>query len=313
LYFGEESLVGPEEVSTENEDSTGENIEETTLTDETIVTEDYVLLTAKFRALKAGTHTVTVKENEYFNDNTYLQLSEDLVLSTEVVVVESEDNTLSYLEVAGKEIVLEDNKYEYEITVNNDVTLVDLKYIVTNVAANVTSTVYPEELVEGNNTVVITVTSESGVSQDYTITVIREEAPEEETITQVSNNYYGDYEDDNEEEVVVTPGDEDDDNDDDDKNSENESNLSRIVIIILILLVIAGLVYLIFKDDEDEETKKANKDVNKLKKESIDATAKSNIVKETSKTSSKPVNKIDGKKTSSSSKNKKPNNKKKER
>lgn len=32
-------------------------------------------------------------------------------------------------------------------------------------------------------------------------------------------------------------------------------------------MVIAGLIYLIFKDDDDAETKKANKDIDKLKKD----------------------------------------------
>lgn len=310
LYYGEESLVGPEEVVSENEGTTEENSNESAIAtiEEVEVTEEYVLLTVKFRALKAGTHSVKVMNNEFINDNTYLELTEELVVSTDVNVIQSDDNTLSYLEVTGQEIALVEDQFDYEITVSNDVTLVDLKYIVTNVAAKVTSTVYPEELVEGNNTVVVTVTSESGINQDYTITVIREEAKKEETTTQVSNNYYGNYEKE-EGEVIVTPG----DNDADEPiiKDEEESNLSRIVIIVLILLVIAGLVYLIFRD-EDEEAKKVNKDINKLKKESIDATVKNKTAKTTADVSQKKENKTLDKK-SSGSKNKKNNNKKKER
>ena len=34
-------------------------------------------------------------------------------------------------------------------------------------------------------------------------------------------------------------------------------------------MVIAGLIYLIFKHEDDDETKKANKDINKMKKEPV--------------------------------------------
>lgn len=307
LYYGEESLVGPEESTSGNEgEVNGETVVATS--EEEVVTEEYVLLTAKFRALKAGTHTISVNNNEFFNGNVYLELTDELVASAEVIVVSSDDNTLSYLEIAGQEIVLEKNIFDYEITVSNDVTLVDLKYVVTNIAANVTSTVYPEELVEGENTVVITVTSESGINQEYTITVIREASIKEEVITQVSDNYYGDY-DDEEEDVIVTPGNQEEEDDDSTKKDE-ESNLSRIIIIVLILLVIAGLVYLIFRDEEDTEAKKANKDINKLKKESLDAEVKT-VKKETESTNISSKTEI--KKNNSNNKNKKNNNKKKER
>lgn len=286
IYLGEKSLTGPEL----EENPEVETVEENTT--DTVVTEDYVVVSATFKALKStaneSSNIITLKEIELFNSNddnvTYYVLDKNEVSTDVINVVASEDNTLSYLEIAGVEIVLQEGVFEYEITVSNDVTVADLKYILGNVAANVTSIVCPEELVEGENKIVVTVTSESGVSQDYTIKVIREEAPEE-TTTQV--NYTNNYEDDSnnkDEEVVVTPG--EDDSEDDEKVDE-ESNLSRIIIIILILLVIAGLVYLIFRDEEDEETKKANKEINKLKKEVKEPEVKTIVNKNVDKSNSK--------------------------
>lgn len=258
LYLGEESLLNnSEELSTE-----------------------YIILTATFKTLVAtneeSNNVITLDEIELFNstDNgvVYYLLDNNTISTDEILVKASDDNTLTYLEVAGVEIELQDDVYNYEITVSNDVTATDLKYILSNMAANVSLTNVPEELVEGENEIVITVTSESGISQEYVIKVVREELViEEETTTQV--NYTNDYSDDEgnqEEEIITTNPVEEDEDDDYVEEEEEENNLSRIVIIILILLVIAGLVYLIFKDEDDEETKKANKEVNKLKKENIE-------------------------------------------
>lgn len=261
--------------------------------------DEYVLITATFRALKSGISSISIVDLEYFNQDTYFVLDEVEEISTLVVVNASDDNSLSSLNVAGKDITLLEDTLDYEITVSNDVTTAEINAVVSNVAASITSIVSPEELVEGENTITITVTSESGNEKVYTITVIREKSEERNNTTLV--NYVQDDDDsydDNNDNEVVTPDKDDNNNDDDngDKNIEQEEdNLSRIIIIILILLVIAGLIYLIFKDEDDEETKKANKEVNKLKKE----------VKEPSRNVSN--------KTSNSSKNKGNSNKKRER
>jgi len=301
LYVGDESLELPVIEETPEEDDTitdtdindslnndtvvdtdvnidnSENIEEIDINDENqeedileVVTKDYVVLSATFTAKKAGEHTISVKDIEYFNQDTYYGVSENEV-STTVLVNASNNNNLSTLTVAGIEIVLEDAVLDYEITVGNDVTVADVNAMVQNVAANITSIVSPEELVEGENMVTITVTAENGDIKVYTIKVIREESEKEET-TQVNyDNYYNNYEDDNddeeENEVIVTDPVLEDKDEEDSSDKEEDSNLSRIIIIILILLVIAGLIYLIFKDEDDEETKKINKEVNKLKKE----------------------------------------------
>ena len=263
-------------------------------------TDDYVLISATFRALKSGRTSISIDNLEYFNQDIYFVFDDVEEISTSVVVNASDDNNLSSLKVAGKDITLLEDTLEYEITVGNDVTTAEIDAIVSNVAANITSIVSPEELVEGENIITITVTSESGNEKVYTINVIREKAEENNTTTQV-NYVYDDnstYEEnnnnDNDNEIVVS--DKDDNKEEDNKDtSKEEGNLSRIIIIILILLVIAGLIYLIFKDEDDEETKKVNKEINKLK----------NDVNEHPKKVSN--------KTTNSSKNKNNSSKKKER
>jgi len=322
FYLGEESLSIPTDDSTDGDLANGddssinagvalvaeeENQEET---NPEVITEEHVVLTVKFRALKSGIHTVKIKNNEYFNDATYLTLKEKVEPIASVLIEQSDDNTLSYLEVAGQVINLEEGIFEYEINVTNDVTLVDLKYTLSNVAAEVTSLVYPEGLVEGKNAVVITVTSESGISQDYTIIVNREESKKEEVVVDVDDNYYGDYEKE-EEEIIVTPAPEEKPIIDvSEEEKEEKSIVSKVVIIVLILSVIGGLVYLIFRD-EDSETKKANKDINKLKKDNLDGGAKAVTASKTA-TVSKPVNKSSGN-SSKNKNNKKKNGNKKER
>lgn len=300
LYLGEESLTG---IVTLDE-TTGEEIVEP---------KEYVLVTATFKALKSGESVISLEETEYFDGTNYLLVEQEEVTAN-VVVNASNNNSLASLFVAGQEIVLTKDEngedvLEYEITVGNDVTMADVEAVVENVAANITSIVYPEELVEGENTVTITVTSESGDVKVYTVIVNREVAPKEETVTTPVNNYYNDYNNNDEDEEVVTPTPDVDEDDEEDTLENEDSNLSRIVIIILILLVIAGLVYLIFRDDEDEETKKANKEVNRLRKEEVDAKVEKTV---DVKAENKSANKSNNNKYTNN-KNKSSNNKKRER
>lgn len=285
LYLGTDSLTGNVTIDEETEE-------------EVITPEDYVIVTATFKALKSGESEVSVEEREYINQNQYLNVVNELEPII-VVVNASDNNNLSSLTVAGQVIELLEDVFEYKITVSNDVTVADVEAILENVAASITSIVAPEELVEGENTITITVTAENGDEKVYTVVVNREEAVKEETTTQVNyNNYYNDYEEDNTEELPIVDTDEDEE-EEEEPVKEEESNLSRIVIIILILLVIAGLIYLIFKDEDDDETKKTNKDINRLKKEKEELDVK--VEKNTDKAYNKPTNNY---------KNKKPNNKK---
>jgi len=284
LYLVDESLVGTEVTS-----ETGEIVFEAV---------DYVVLTATFKALKSGESEVTINEIEYFDQNKYLVV-DSMVEPVTVVVNASDNNNLSSLIVAGQTIELVEDVLDYEITVSNDVTVADVEAIVSNVAANITSIVAPEELIEGANTITITITAENGDVKVYTITVNREKAVEEEnTTTQMNytNNYYetSGVEDSNKEEVII---DAEEDEDDEEVEVEEESNISKIIIIILILLVIAGLIYLIFKDEDDEETRRTNKEINKLKKE------KEEVKEKVEKTSEKPINKSNNKTNSNNKKN----------
>ena len=297
FYLGNESLTLPEaEEPTDNQTNPEDGI--LPVAEATVVTADHVVLRAKFRVLKSGTHSVSVKDNEYYNLNTYLNVA-DLESTVTVEALQSDDNKLTYLEVAGVVIELLDDVYEYELTVENEVTLVDLKYILSNVAAKVTSTIYPEELDEGINEVTISVVSESGLTQDYKVIVTRKEAVKE-TTTQVNyDNYQPNYNVEEEEVVKPTTPIEPEE-----PVEEKESNLSKIIIMVLIVLVIGGLVYLIFKDDETEEVKSVNKKIDKLKNE--DADFESKVTKNTNTTKNNKKKPTDKKKTN----NKKGNSKK---
>lgn len=247
---------------------------------------EYVMLELTFKALSSGNGTISVTDNELFNKDTYYNI-QDMDVSTQVVINTSADNKLSSLKVAGQEIQLKSDVLEYRISVDNDVVTPNVEAITNNVAAKVTSIEAPEELVEGDNIIKVKVTAENGDELVYTIIVNRKakESNDNNNSTkpvsyQNDNNVAEDTQED-----INLPAIDDKKNDaikDNKKDDEKkDNNTSRIVIIILILLVIAGLIYLIFKDDEeDDDIKKANKDINKLKKDNIKAsTSKSNIKK----------------------------------
>lgn len=247
---------------------------------------EYVMLELTFKALSSGNGTISVTDNELFNKDTYYNI-QDMDVSTQVVINTSADNKLSSLKVAGQEIQLKSDVLEYRISVDNDVVTPNVEAITNNVAAKVTSIEAPEELVEGDNVIKVKVTAENGDELVYTIIVNRKakESNDNNNSTkpvsyQNDNNVAEDTQED-----INLPAIDDKKNDaikDNKKDDEKkDNNTSRIIIIILILLVIAGLIYLIFKDDEeDDDIKKANKDINKLKKDNIKAsTSKSNIKK----------------------------------
>lgn len=224
---------------------------------------DYVLITLTFKALEAGEANVSMDEVKYYDFDVYYTTDGDT--NIDVIIEDEEENPFESITVAGYNVDLS----TYEVTVPNDVKASDLEYVLANDNYNVLVDA-PEELAEGENIIVITLTDLEGNEKTYTIKVTREAAPVEEKVTEtVTPVTYQEYNTDNREpEVIVTPGDEKDDNKKADETTEEKANnVSRIVIIILILLAIAGLIYLIFKDDDDEETKKANKEIDKLKKE----------------------------------------------
>lgn len=254
IYLGDESIMG---TVTENEDGSV-----------TINDEDYILLTLTFEALKEGTSTITVEDAKFFNGEVYYGPSDEI--ETEIVVNASSDSSLASLTVAGQDVSLSEDQLEYAITVGNDVTMSDVLAVATNSNATI-SVDGPQELAVGENVITITVTSEDGSSEKvYTVKVTREEPKAEAPATVAPVTYQEATYDDNSTDEAITPDDskkKDEQKDDTEEKEEKKNDLSRIIIIILILLVIAGLIYLIFKDDDDEETKKANKDIDKFKKE----------------------------------------------
>ena len=161
-----------------------------------------------------------------------------------------------------KEILLEENVLEYSINVPNEVTELNVETELSNIGSECVIE-SPVELAVGNNIVRITVTAENGDIKIYTVNIIREAAKETE-VTPVNNNVgYEQKEEDNNPTIDInSPSSEPEENE-----KKSNSNISKIIVIILIILVIAGLIYLIFKDDDDAETKKANKDIDKLKKD----------------------------------------------
>lgn len=309
FYLGEEylELGEPTIPETTPEEGTETPEGETDSSDSTVVEPvypkmDYVVVKATFKAKKAGEHSLEVKDNTYISGVNTLKNSSSTV-STVVVVNASNDNGLKSLVVGGTAIELVEDVLDYELTVGNEIEEVTVEALTNNVAAKVTSIIAPEKLAEGTNTISITVEAENGDVKIYTVTVIREAAPEEEkdeTKPQVNyNNTNKNNKENNKKEEVKEPVVKEEPKAEEPKTDEKDDNkLSRIIIIILILLVIAGLIYLIFKDDDDDDTKKANKEVDKLKKNDVEI--------DSSKTTQPKTTQV----KSNSSKNKKINKKK---
>lgn len=137
-----------------------------------------------------------------------------------VKVYKSSNNNLSSLIIDGYEIEFDKNTLEYKITVDSDVTSLDISAIVEHYGAWA-KIEGNENFKEGENTVAITVYAENGTSKTYKLLVDKKaaapaavEEPEEDT---------------------------------------NSVDGEKIVIIILIVLVVVGLLYLILKKDEDVE------------------------------------------------------------
>jgi len=294
LYLGDEYLeLGEPAISDDTV------LDEEEVTDDAEIMEpevsypqvDYVVVTATFKAKKAGEHTVEVNNNSFISGVNTLR-NESETVTTVVVVNASSDNSLSSLIIGGQVIELVEDVLDYNVTVSNDVEAVKVEAVANNVAGKITSIVAPEVLAEGENTITITVEAENGDVRIYTVTVTREAALEEEEEETVEINYNTNNRDDNnnkEEEPVVVP-DEEEEEEEPVLENDDDNKLSRIIIIILILLVIAGLIYLIFKDDDDDDTKKANKEIEKLKNDDVQIDKeKSSSTK--SKNSSKKSNK----------------------
>ncbi len=233
---------------------------------------DYKILTLRFKALNEGETNIRIVDNNFANGGKTLILTDEDI-SVAVTINASNNNNISSLTVNGQSISLKEGKYDYEITVSSDTTEANIEALLENDSANKVIS-GPNTLEYGDNEYTITVTAKNGDVKIYKINVIREGAPEETTeeevtVTPISNNT--NYQNNEE---TKTSGVEDtttnlqaDTVEEIKEDKPKESNASKIIMIILIILVLAALIYLIFKDDDDEEEKKANKDINKFKKD----------------------------------------------
>ncbi len=134
----------------------------------------------------------------------------------------STDNYIKSLTIKGHNLEFNMYKYEYALTVKNNVKSLDLNVVLNSAD----SSFYVEgnkDFKVGENTVSIVVKAENGSSRTYTIKVNKEKSSQKEK------------------------------QDKEDSKEKEETNSSKTIIIILIILVIIGLIYVIFKDDEDEK------------------------------------------------------------
>ncbi len=243
---------------------------------------DYKVLTLKYKALEEGDYTIRISNNRFANGGKELELVDEDV-SVNITINASDNANVSRILINGEDIELTEGKYDYETSVSSDTTEIDLDVILENDSASKTID-GPETLEYGNNEYTITVTAKNGDVQIYKVNVVREEPEEEEAVvepvvdeeestptatpvtnTETSTTYNNPVVEDKTVNVP-TDGKTDDVKTDIKKKDKKGLDLSKIIMIILILLVIAALIYLIFKDD-DEEEKKANKDINKFKKD----------------------------------------------
>ena len=227
------------------DDSTGE---------ESYEEEEYIIVTLTFKALKAGTSNVSVKNAKFYNNNIYYQSEEES--ETEVIVDSSSDNSISKLVIGEIEVELEEGVLDYELEVSNDITNTDLEIILNSETAVITSVVCPEELAEGDNTIIIVVKAENGDEKQFTIKLSREEAEKEETVaTYVENNYTNTSNLDSDDKTEVIEKEEKKEEEKEDVKDKKDNKVTRMIVIGLISLAVIGLIYLIFKDDDNTSNK----------------------------------------------------------
>ena len=234
---------------------------------------DYIIVEMTFTAVAPGNDTLTIDDVVYSYEDTYYEGNTSGSLD---ITVLSSDNRLLSVTIGGNEIVIDELTDEYELNVDSDVVETLLEYVLSSTLASISSIVAPEELTVGENVITIVVVAENGDERTYTITVNRvkeedslEDNEELETVTQVNyQNSYNNYNDTKKEEKIEDKK-EDQDEETVQEEDSDDGKLSKVIIIALILLAIAGLIYLIFRDEPDAETKRANKEIGKLKNDDL--------------------------------------------
>lgn len=162
--------------------------------------------------------TVTAEDGSKKVYTIYVVKEKETVIEP-VTYYYSSNNYLQLLEISGYEIDFERNTYEYKISVDSDVTELDIRAVAEDTGSRVEIT-GNENFKVGENIVTITVTAENGEIREYKL-IVDKEAEEKDVLTEI----------------------------------QGESNTAeKVVIIILIILVVLGLLYLIFKKDDEESS-----------------------------------------------------------
>ncbi len=187
------------------------------------------------------TYTSNVGSDVETTESTTTSTTTSACVAVEKVVstyseTKSSDSYLADLIIEGVDFEFSPYTFNYEITVGNDISSLDLTVVLSD--SNATYEVYGNEIFEvGENIVTVVVTAEDGSTHTYTIVVNKEDSEATSSTKKNSSS-----------------------------ESIKESSVSRIIIIILIILVIIGLIYLIFKDDEDDDDSTNNKREKERKK-----------------------------------------------
>lgn len=101
----------------------------------------------------------------------------------------SSDSSLSSIKINGNEIEdFSPSVFDYSAVVPNSVTEITLEYILSYMAANAEITLCPEELLQGDNLYVVTVTAEDGTTSQYSIVITRLDVDSDSTLSEITVN-----------------------------------------------------------------------------------------------------------------------------
>ena len=114
------------------------------------------------------------------NNITIVVTSESEAMKTYTIVVKrlseaekmSDNNNVSEMKIFGHDFELEENKYDYDITIGADEN--ELLFYITMEDANANYVINGNEELKDGSSVVVTSISESGVKQDYTFSISKE-------------------------------------------------------------------------------------------------------------------------------------------
>ena len=148
------------------------------------------IYTFKFKAIKAGTTTVSLENviaGDPAGDATANNANKQITIvagsvEPEPTPTQSSDATLKVLSVDGYSIspAFDKDTTSYTLTVPNDATSVEIKATANDTKVKSISGIGTKTLSEGGNTVAIVVTAEDGTTKTYTLTITRETSTQPE-------------------------------------------------------------------------------------------------------------------------------------